>query len=193
MVQITPDAAYGEAMLTTLRAGDVTITADSDGRCGSSTLHITAATERQWQVGNARYNNMNPLPRIVVDGGAPLPSTNIVIDPPGMPPACTNCHGDTATNDVFRTISYNPEQTGGFSDQELIDIVTKGIAPVDGFFDSSIVPMFVWSFFHKWSDITGDEAQGMVVYLRSLPPGPSSSLDFHSKVPPVLGNGGAGP
>ena len=197
MVQIDPGDTSGGAMLTMQKAGEVTITATANGLCGTSTLHITAATEDQWQAGNARYNNMNPLPGFGTDGGVPTNFRRILIDPPGMPPACTNCHGDQATNSVFKTISHTPEQTGGFSDQDLIQIFTAGAVPQDGYFDTSLVPSFVWSFFHKWSDITGDAQQGMVVYLRSLAPkaqGGTSDFNMFRRariMPATTGSGGA--
>jgi hypothetical protein len=167
MVQIDFTQQSGVMMLTMLKAGDVIITANAGGRCGSSTLHITAATQAQWEAGNLRYNNGNPLPVIPTDGGIPTSFTNYVLDPPGMPPACTNCHGETATSNVFRTSSETPEQTGGYSDQALVQIITQGAVPMNS---QTTIPTFLWSFFHKWSDITGDQAQNAVVYLRSLAP-----------------------
>jgi hypothetical protein len=175
MVQIDPGAIAGYALITMLKAGDTTITANANMRCGVSTLHITAATEEQWQMGNARYNDMNPLPRIPTDGGVPIGPMNYVLDPPGMPPACTNCHGETATSNVLRATTPTPAQTGGFSDQQLIAIFTQGAVPMDCSIDP-LIPDFVWSFLHRWTDITGDAQQSMVVYLRSLVTRPGSSM-----------------
>jgi hypothetical protein len=173
------DLAYisGGVVLTMLEAGDVTITADSNGKCGTSALHITAATEAEWQAGAARFNDMSIAP----DGGIPGLGN--------VPPACTACHGDTNTNNLFRTIIDTSEQTGGFSDQELSDIFTKGIVPMGGYFDNSIIPQPAWSVLHRWSDFTADEAQGMVVYLRSLVPASHGGVDFSGFTP--SGNGGA--
>jgi hypothetical protein len=53
--------------------------------------------------------------------------------------ACTNCHGPTATNGPYRDVSHTPEQTGGFSDQELIGIFTGGMIPDGGYFDPSVI------------------------------------------------------
>lgn len=171
LVDIEPNPGGGQ-MLTMLNSGMTTITAKTtSGACAQSTLHITAATEDQWQAGNMRYNNGNKLQQIMTDGG--IPTGNFMmfnIDPPDDPPACTNCHGDTATSSYFKTVSHTPEQTGGFSDAQLIAIFTMAAVPMDGYFDSNLVPVFIWQFFHKWSDIQGDAQQGMVVYLRSLTP-----------------------
>jgi hypothetical protein len=169
IVEIQPDPAGG-ALLTMQRAGDVIITANANGQCGTSTLHITAATEEQWQAGNARYNDMYPLPEIETDGGVPVNLTNVAVDVPGMPAACTNCHGEMATRSVFGTITPAPLQTGGLSDSQLIDIITKGAVSMndDLYFAQIGVPASTWSTLHTWSDISGEQAQGMVVYLRSL-------------------------
>lgn len=167
-VRIDETTTSGLVVLTTRKAGDVTITADVGGRCASSTLHVAAATEEQWQSGNARYNNMNPLPKFATDAGIPVNFTDLVLEPPGHPPACTNCHGDMATNDTFRTTMSTPVVTTKYSDEELIDVFTKGATPMGGWFNP-FIPVFVWSFFHTWSDLTPQQAQAMVVYLRSLP------------------------
>ncbi len=197
LVDIEPNPGGGQ-MLTMLNSGTTTITAKTtSGACAQSTLHITAATEDQWQAGNMRYNNGNKLQQIMTDGG--IPTGNFMmfnIDPPDDPPACTNCHGDTATSSYFKTVSHTPEQTGGFSDAQLIAIFTMAAVPMDGYFDNSLVPVFIWQFFHKWSDIQGDAQQGMVVYLRSLTPKSQGGMfDFGQfmiprLMPPGGGTGG---
>ncbi|HEX4337485.1 MAG TPA: hypothetical protein VH062_16335 [Polyangiaceae bacterium] len=198
-VLIEPGDTSGGALLTMQGTGDVTITATAGNACGTSTLHIAAATEDQWAAGNARYNNMNALLTIQTDGGMPvIPPGGIMslnIDPPDHPPACTNCHGDTAKSSFFRTISHTPEQTGGFTDAELISIFTQATVPTMGYFDQTIIPLFAWNFFHKWSDITGDAQEGMVVYLRSLTPkAQGGTVDFGGLMglrPPGGGTGGS--
>ena len=190
MVLIEPDTTTGGVRLTMRRAGEVTITANARGECGASTLHITAATEAEWQAGNARYNNMNPLPAIPLDGGIPSRSASNAFDPPGMPPACTNCHGAKATSSFFWTTSSTPQQAGGFSDQQLIDLFTKGVVPMD-VGGNPVTPPF--SYFHSWSDIMGEQARSMVVYLRSLSPSPAppGGTDFGGLTPPsVQGSSG---
>src|SRR5262245_53826983 len=67
MVQIERGDTSGGVLITMLKAGKVTITASLNGSCGTSELTITEATEAQWAAGNARYNNMNPLPTIMTD------------------------------------------------------------------------------------------------------------------------------
>jgi hypothetical protein len=183
-VRIDPNDTSGDSVTITVeRAGDVVIKANAAGRCGTTTLHVTAATEAEWQAGNARYNDMNPLPKIQTDdGGVPVNFMGLVLDPPAKPPACTNCHGQYATSSIFRTATFIPYQTAGYSDQELIDMITRGDLPIEPLNDP-IIPMAVLKFFHTWSDITGEEAKGVVVYLRSLLP-MTGGTDITRFIPP---------
>lgn len=198
-VKVEPGDASGGALLTMLKAGDATITARLGDSCGTAPLHITEATKADWQAGNDRYNNMNPLPTVMTDAnGIPIMPpggfTSNFIDPPDHPPACTNCHGDTATSSYFRTVSHTPQQTGGFSDDQLAGIITMAAVPMAGYFDNSIIPQQFWMFFHRWADIT--DPKGMVTYLRSLTPKMQSGrTDFGGfmimRPPPATGAGGA--
>ena len=43
--------------------------------------------------------------------------------------ACTNCHGPTATNCPYKDVSHTPEQTGGFSDTDLQNIICTARSP----------------------------------------------------------------
>jgi hypothetical protein len=158
-----PDPMTGIATITTRKAGKVEIVAQASGLCGSSTLTITPATEDDWNAGNMRYNNMMAISG---PGGLRQPA-----DAGPADFACTNCHGDTATaaTTPFKTVAHTPEQTGGFSDDDLVNIFKNGMVPQGGYFDSTIVPQNAWSRFHHWS-VTDAEAKGLVVYLRSLTP-----------------------
>jgi hypothetical protein len=160
--------------------------------------------------GNDRYNNGNPLynpfaMRGMGDGGPPMrpmggfmtpaPGTPSILEGPdgGAAPACTNCHGPTATGGVFQGIEHTPEQTGGFSDQVLTDIILNGIIPDGGYYDSTIIPYQFWTFFHRWTDMTPQQQKGIIVYLRSLTPSPQSGkFDFNGLMRDG-GPGGGGP
>jgi hypothetical protein len=109
-------------------------------------------------------------------------------------PACTNCHGLAAMSGPFRDIAHTPEQTGGFSDQDLIDIVVNGVVPDGGYFDNAILPYDRWQRIHKWDDITDDQKFGMVVYLRSLTPtSQTGTANFGGRMRRDGGMGGMGP
>jgi hypothetical protein len=196
-VKLEPGDASGGVLITMLKAGSVTIKANLGGQCGSAPLDITEATKADWQAGSDRYNNMNPLPMVMTDPTTGLPTAppggfnQNFIDPPDHPPACTNCHGDTATSSYFRTVSHTPQQTGGFSDDQLAGIITQAAVPMAGYFDNSIIPQQFWMFFHRWSDIQNPKQ--MVVYLRSLTPKMQSGrTDFGGFMIPARPMGGTG-
>jgi len=161
MVTFAADVATGGTLLTMAKSGTVTIIATAGGLCGSSELSITAATPEDWTIGNARYNDGVAV-HFAKDAGT--------TDDAGGGPACTNCHGATADGGLFNDVAHTPEQTGGFSDTDLIGIVTQGVVPDGGYFDTSIISYAQWHHLHQWTDITADEQQGIVVYLRSLAP-----------------------
>jgi hypothetical protein len=165
----TDNERPNEVLITALQAGTVAINVQSaDGKCGSSILTIDQATESDWMIGNARYNNGQSLH---LQAGA-TGGTGSPLESGGTYPACTNCHGETATNSAFTNVSHTPEQTGGFSDDEILNIVLHGTFPPGAYFDTNIVPYVSWMTFHRWADITADQQKGIIVYLRSLTPAP---------------------
>ncbi|HTA20894.1 MAG TPA: hypothetical protein VK989_16485 [Polyangia bacterium] len=159
MVNLQLDPTTGGVMITTQKAGTVQIYAQAGGLCGVAPLTITAATSQQWEQGSMRYNS-----GIIIDN---LGQTRKMAEG-GVDAECTSCHGDTASAGPFKTVQHTPEQTGGFSDADLINIFENGMVPTGGYFDTSIVTYAEWQRFHKWD--VGDAAQGVVIYLRSLVP-----------------------
>jgi hypothetical protein len=208
------DPQTGGTTITVLKAGTVTINAQiGSDLCGSAPLTVTQETEDDWTAGNARYNNgvglINPY-AMLGDGGAgdagipqgpppggfmvPSASDPSPLEPAdgGPGPACTNRHGATATGGFFQGIQHTPEQTAGFSDEDLTNIVVNGIIPDGGYYDSTILPYMYWQYFHKWRDLSPTEQKGIVVYLRSLTPSPQSGkIDFGGAF--ARGDGGAPP
>jgi hypothetical protein len=162
MVDIVKDVSVDGVMISPRTSGTVNIIASAGNVCGVSLLTITQATSEDWLVGNMRYNN-----GVVLIGPVPVGGTRS--DAAMKDVACTNCHGPTATSNAFHTVSHTPQQTGGFSDDDLLNIFTKGIVPVGGYFDASVVPYSQWRQFHNWQ-MTPQEAKGVIVYLRSLTP-----------------------
>jgi hypothetical protein len=188
--------------------GQVTVVAtESDGSCGTSVLTITSDSEMDWTIGDTRYNNDVVLTVTppgggmrAADGGFMRPEGGVAVGDGGSiyerdgGTACTNCHGPTATTGPYRMVSHTPEQTGGFSDTDLIGIFTQGMIPDGGYFDPAVinpacdgggapVPLpdggtatcteqayAIWHGFHQWADITPDQYAGVIVYLRSLQP-----------------------
>jgi uncharacterized membrane protein len=162
MVDIASDVDVNGVMISPRDSGTVNIIATAGKVCGVSLLTITQATPEDWMIGNMRYNN-----GVVLIG--PVPVGGSRQDAAMKDVACTNCHGPTATTNAFRTVSHTPQQTGGFSDDDLLNIFTKGMVPLDGYFDSTVVPYSQWRQFHTWQ-MTPQEAKGVIVYLRSLTP-----------------------
>jgi hypothetical protein len=210
MVDLETDPTTGGVMITTRKAGKVSIIASAGGLCGTSLLTITAATAQDWEDGSARYNdgvviNRLPVTRPMGGGGGATGAAGGGNVGPGAAgngaagngaagsagasateAACTNCHGDTASG-PFKTVQHTPEQTGGFSDSDLINIFTNGVVPTGGYFDTTIVSYAEWQSFHKWN--VGDNPQAVVVYLRSLTPeAQTGSANFGGR----FMNGGAG-
>jgi hypothetical protein len=183
LVDMTKDASSGGVMITTRKAGTTQIIASAGGLCGVSTLTITQAAASDWENGNARYNS-----GIVLVNGQPPRGTGDA-GTAAREAACTNCHGDTATMAAFKTVSHTPTQTGGFSDDELIQIFNNGTVPVGGYFDESIVSYNQWRNFHKWN-MTPEQAKGMIVYLRSLTP--QSQMGMRGDFGGRRGDGGRG-
>ena len=186
MVDLTPDTTPGSVLITTRKAGTVTITAQSGPLTGTATLTITQLTPDLWDVGNKRYNDGIVLRHVdspmETDAGNPKEA------------ACTECHGAQAHR---LDIQHTPAQTGGYSDNDLINIFTKGVKP-DGV-PQRIMPNPMWHNIHQWQ-MTADEAQGVVAYLRSLTPvaqGPISLWNPHGHhdggMPDMPGEAGAPP
>ncbi|MGH7435336.1 MAG: hypothetical protein ACRENE_06655, partial [Polyangiaceae bacterium] len=197
LVGIMPDSeGPNEVLLTMLGSGTTTVHVQSaDGKCGSAPLNISKALESDWEIGNKRYNDGTSLHLAgpaVAGSGSPLEMGGTVH------PACTNCHGETATNSLYKDVSHTPEQTGGYSDADILNIVLNGTFPNGGMnFDWSIVPYPVWQNFHRWQDITTDEQQGIITYLRSLPPAkqkgqPNFGIYLDGGLATVVTEGGSG-
>jgi hypothetical protein len=194
MVSLQPYVAG--IMITTRKAGDVTIVAQMGSKCGSAPLHITAFTPQDWTTGSMRYNNGNPL-NFDYDAAGISPSEipDAAFDASGFdasgfdacalvtpnpfenpPAACTNCHGDMSNGKLFgmtlfSDVQHTPEQTGGFSDDQLINVFVNGTVPPGGYFNTTLLPYCDWHQFHTWRDIsTPAEQTGMLSYLRSLTP-----------------------
>ena len=213
------------------------IATEPGGVCGESVLTITQNTTDDWNIGNARYNDGvalhlgrpagfeagAPPPRMDdggfegglafsrdgggFGGGLPLTADGGSYYETAGGTACTNCHGPTATNGPYKTVSHTPEQTGGFSDDDLQNIILNGVVPDGGYFDPSVLitncdggptctaqAMALWHSFHRWTDITSDELPGVICYLRSLTPeSQNGTSNFGGGIVRRRGDGGGRP
>jgi len=162
----------GSAMITVRKAGTVKVIAKAGGLEGSAELVITAAKDGEWEAGNQRYNNGVVLKRGErgnKEAGAPPQA-----DPARKQAACTNCHakGEGENKDVEHT----PMQTAGYTDQELINIFTKGTKPA-GVKQRIMTNKSMWQKIHTW-EMDEFAVKGLVVYLRSLEPKSQGETDF---------------
>ena len=63
----------------------------------------------------------------------------------------------------YKTVQHTPEQTGGFSDADLIGIFQMGVVPKAARFDTTIVSLLpMWQSASTEVDV-GDSAKGLVV------------------------------
>jgi hypothetical protein len=171
MVDLEPDADSGGVMITTRAAGKVTIMAKAGALSGSSELTITQFTPEQRALGEMRYNNNIPFPTFMFDPDAGMPRPQDIMIPDNL--SCKNCHGSGAT---ALDVEHTPQQTGGYSDDQLIAIITMGMKPMGAQFHTPIPP-FLYTMFHTW-DATAEEKTGLIAYLRSLAPATQGALDF---------------
>lgn len=147
-------------MLTIQKPGTTTVIASAGSICGTSELTVTEFDPDQWEIGSQRYNNGLVLQML---------SAELVASGEASEAACTSCHGKSATNGMFQTVAHTPAQTGGFSDEELIAIVTEAKLPEDAYFDEGIIPKSIWMMFHRWK-MEGAQRDAIIVYLRSITP-----------------------
>jgi hypothetical protein len=136
---ITDNGKY--FLVTSNKAGTVTLTAKSKGRSTTATLTITDYAAGRWATGDTRYK--------AAGTGADRP--------------CTTCHvnGDA--------IDHSPASLATATDQEVGLIITTGVKPGPGGTSSTIVIKSEPATPHAWN-ATAAEQDGLVTYLRALEP-----------------------
>jgi hypothetical protein len=164
-------------MIETLGAGEAKIIANAGPLQGYTVLTITESTPEEWAVGENRYANGAIL---MIDREMAMMAAMNAMNMPGAPPimipddlSCKNCHG---TGAMALSVEHTPQQTGGYSDQDLINIFTMGMKPPKAGWKSGI-PMQLYTLLHTWG-ATEEEKRGLVAYLRSLTPAAQGAIDF---------------
>ena len=164
MVDLTPDANGIDVMITTKKAGKVTIQAVAGDAMGKSTLTIEAFTPDQWTAGMNRYTTGDIVTLQQAFHGQG--SKNAM---------CAGCHSSQPNSPA---IEHTPEQTGGYTDDQITNIFMNGVLPTQDQSNSRFVsPMFFMTF-HTWTLNSPDEMLGLVAYLRSLAPKSQGQIDF---------------
>ncbi len=145
------------AMITTRGAGTARIIARAGSWRGSAPITITGFEPEERERGEALYSKQL----------LPPPPAGTFILPSDV--SCRGCHdgGPDALS-----VKYTPQQTGGYSDEELSAIVSRGATPPRSNWFSG-VPMQLYVMLHTWPEMTGADVRALVAYLRSLPPTPA--------------------
>lgn len=127
---------------------------------------------------------------LFADGGFRIPDGGFAMLDGGLSAnpesACTYCHKPAGQTMMGLgggllniDVEHTPQQIGGYSDDELITIFTKGMKP-EG------VPMRLatserlaqtWSTTHQWQ-MEEAAKKGIVLHIRSLPPEAQGEVDF---------------
>jgi hypothetical protein len=197
-------------MITTKKAGTTDITAWTGTLAGTAPLTVTSFTAAEWDAGEARYNSdvkytvptMAEIQQKIAEammmqgdagGGGFNPGAFRDVFSSLIPPdnaACTNCHGEGAS---MLSVQHTSQQIGGFSDDDLIKIITMGMKPV-GALNLTMIPAPIYQIFHTWDAASIDDTttKGIVAYLRSLEPKAQGPIDFQGFGPMGV-NGGAQP
>jgi len=216
---VDSDPSTDGVTLTTRKAGKTTVTiSDAEGNKGTAELTVTENDPRDVEVGAERYDNgidaftlpEGGIAALLPEGGFPEGGFNFEA---GLPEggfgrrdsgiarnamaACTFCHipegaAGTGTTDTMRIdVEHTPQQTAGYSDEQIIKIFAEGIKPegsnwrvIPAAFGPRIYPTF-----HKW-DVPDVTKKGIVAYLRSLTPKAQGAIDFGGL---LMGGGLGGP
>ncbi len=177
-------------------AGQLTVYAtESGGTRYSAALSITECTDDDWTIGSERYSrglslHVAPPGSQALDSGyAQSDGGSFVVGQGGTP--CNTCHSQTVRTGPYTDVAHTPEQTGGFSDMDLQNVIVNGQVPGGGYFDPAVIDpsctgagttlspdmpacaaaaYATFQGFHKWPDIATDQVAGMICYLRSLTP-----------------------
>jgi hypothetical protein len=179
----------GGVLLTTKASGKTIVTAEARSKSGrrlqgTAVLNITKAEAAEWDLGEARYNNNVPIE--IADPDEANRIANMTGGYPFDPNAsCANCHNNSSEFlGAGVTIEHTPQQTAGYSDEELISIFTMGSKPAGGKFHSPIFEgqpaVFVeraYKQMHTWQ-IAPEVERGIVYKLRSITPKTQEQIDY---------------
>ena len=183
------DALPAAIKLTTRAAGSTEVQVKGE-RFGwafglRSQLHIARANDEDWARGEARFHG-GPrlgLASMLVNADSTETSPGCVerLGPKGLPrdAACASCHDESSEGD---SIPISPAQLAGFTDEDLIDIITHGRAAGGPFYRSLMPEVSCWDFasyddFHAWA-VDDEDMTGLLLKLRSLTPQASEPLDL---------------
>lgn len=181
----------GAVLLTTKKAGTTNIVAVATTKNGEKVrgtvqLKITDAKAAEWDMGEARYNNMVMFDLSMLTPPMGGSMGGMMFDISSIIPrdtSCGMCHNNNGGATAL-TVEHTPLQTGGYSDEELIQIFTMGAKPMGAGFNSPILKNLPESFattiytaLHTW-DIAPEIQRGIVYKLRSITPKKQEEIDL---------------
>jgi hypothetical protein len=178
-------ALPGGVLLTTKKAGTTTVTVEAKTKGGlavqgTAQLNITKADAADYEAGEARYNNNVAIDFGSFGGMMGMGGAASILSQIPKDASCANCHN----NDNGLTVEHTPQQTAGYSDEELIQIFTMGAKPMGATFNSPFLKMIpaqyvtmIYTALHTWQ-IDPEVAKGVVFKLRSIAPATQEEVDF---------------
>jgi hypothetical protein len=184
-------------LLTTKKAGKTVIKVSGMTKRGvkvrgEAQLMIAQAKPEEWASGDERYSNGSAINTAVMgpsggsSGPCGLPTTVSV----PKDASCTNCHNSSGGLSVEQT----PTQTAGYSDDQLLEIVTQGVKPSGGFtgmfLKNTPMPDCLFKGIHSLT-LNDDQKKGIVWKLRSLTPMKQESIDI-ARLRAMAGAAGSG-
>jgi hypothetical protein len=174
------DALPAGLLLTTKQAGTTMVSATALAQSGkhmrgNATLTISRADPKQWERGSERYEHYGPIFIDTIGPRAPESEGVCGLSPElseRLPkePSCIACHNP----DSELSQAPTPTQTGGYRDDQLIDLFTRGVKPAGSTYNSPFLrmaemPDCLYEAFHTW-DIDDETKHGILWKLRSLAP-----------------------
>jgi len=159
--------------LTTKKAGTTVITMIARHVSGPTfrqraALTITMGTPEEWVAGDARFKQ-GPRVSLLDEFLESEAASCGLADKIGYPStaACVSCHDPSGDG-------LDPTMTAGYSDDDLIEIVSAGAKPAGGTYNSDSLrdlsmPDCVFRAIHSY-DFSEEEKRGIVLWLRSISP-----------------------
>jgi hypothetical protein len=180
------DLLAGTAVFKTKRTGSTRIgvvfrTLDGEPMHGEAKLQISRASLEEWALGEAYFYKSSMIQQYPARGG--LCGTPEAFDL-GTHTSCVGCH-----NAIQPFSPCTPLQTAGYSDEQLLDTISRGALPPSvldwsEFLRSAPDPACIFDDWHS-PDIDDATARGLVWRLRSLLPEIPRDLDLGLAIQPI--------